>query len=145
MARVVLSDATVAQKCDFYRGLLQNSPTYLRLFQNNFVPDPSNLLSDFVEATFLGYAAVDISPTQGAKSQIQPGEYHWFSGVYTYAAPSGGPPQTIYGCYIEVHVPTVRLFGSARFDSPVIMQVSGLPFSLQLEFIDWAASILNAP
>lgn len=146
MARIVLSDQMIQEKTDAFRSLLiPGGPTYLRLFQNNFTPDASSLLSDFVEATFNTYHAIDISTTLGSKSQVQAGEWHFFTGVYTFAAPTTGSPQTIYGCYIEVHFPTVFLVASSRFDSPIVMSVGGLPFSLQLEFIDWAAYILGAP
>lgn len=142
-----MSDLAIQQKTDFMRSLFTAPPTYLRLFQNNFSPAPANTISDFVEATYAGYVQREISGVIGAKSQIIAGEWHFFSPVETYPAPSSGASQTIYGWYI---VASVVAFGvyvvcSARFDSPVVMSVGGLPFSLQIEWMDCAGSIVPWP
>lgn len=147
MSDIVLSDITIQDKTDYYRSLLLVSPyAVLRLFQNNFTPTPANVLSDFVEATFQGYASINLMGHLGAKSQIQAGEWHFFSDVFTYSAPLSGSPQTIYGWYVQYpRLDGTHLFGSARFDAPVVMQVGGLPFSLQIEFMDSAGSLVPWP
>jgi hypothetical protein len=69
----------------------------LRLYQNNYVITRDTILSDLVEATFNGYAA--INPTWG--SPFQNGVEDVIAGSVSTFTAGGGliGPQTIYGYY----------------------------------------------
>lgn len=95
------------------------APISVHLFQNNFFPLPTSQLSDFVEATFSGYAAS--------------GAVHWGSGYYdvngkpTVNTPevpflAASPlliPNTIYGYYITDSGAGTTLYFAERFPAPI--------------------------
>ena len=76
MGTIVDSNKALQLMIDYLRGTLLNTAnTYLRLFKNNFTPDPSNILSDFTEADFTGYAAVQVNSKFGSPYKVIDGEY----------------------------------------------------------------------
>lgn len=115
---------------------LLNSSQTLRLFSNNLNPTPANVLTDFTEATYAGYAGVSLNGQFGAPTKVQDGEYQIASGTYTFNGPATGS-QTIYGWYIS---DGTGVNFSGVFPAPITM-TSGVSFTLQISPQTWAYSV----
>lgn len=75
----------------------------LRLFVNDYVPVPGSSFSDFVQASFAGYVALDIVQANWQNVTVSA---HVASSTnsttYTFQADSTGvSPQTVYGYYVS--------------------------------------------
>jgi hypothetical protein len=114
-----------------------NTSHHLRLFKNNFTPDPSKALSDFTEATYTGYAAVNLNGQFAASTKVQDGEYQTQSGTYTFSYTSGAT-QAIYGWYIDDGTDWKCAY---LFPSPITLDV-GVSFTIQVNYQEWALSIV---
>lgn len=91
----------------------------LHLFQNNFVPGPSNVVGDFVEATYSGYAANNLvfAPSfinGGGKGEADAGSFTFVRGV-------GATDNTIYGVYVLSAAGDMTYY--ERFAFPVTMVI----------------------
>ena len=119
MGTIVDSNKALQLMIDYLRGTLLNTAnTYLRLFKNNFTPDPSNILSDFTEADFTGYAAVQVNSKFGSPYKVIDGEYQTDSSAFSYAC-SGGSSQTLYGWYLTwFDGSTTWVLKSGKFGTP---------------------------
>jgi len=115
---------------------------HVHLTMAPFTPNLDMVLGDFTEATFDGYAALDL----GVGSQ--PIYYDAETGLLTITLedPAGGYhwvttgvtnlPQTIYGCYVTDNADAV-LLGAMALDTPQTLSASGEGLSfgeLQLTF-----------
>ncbi len=113
----------------------------IRLATNAFNPTPDNVIADFTEANFAGYAAllaalgpqqVFFDPTIGAKiiQMVEPlGGWNW---VTTGAA---NLPQSIFGVFMTNNANTVVL-GSYRFQAPYVLTGPGQGFNIpQMRFL----------
>lgn len=99
MALPLWSNSMVNLKAVYLRTVL-NTGHSLRLFANNFVPDPSTPLASFTEATFTGYAAIDLTGAFTGPAFVQNGQYELQGGVFAWTN-SGATTQTVYGWYID--------------------------------------------
>jgi hypothetical protein len=111
------------------------------LFQNNFVPTPANVLADFTEATFAGYARLSTASAFGVSAKVIDGEYQSNSSLFTFTA-SGSTPQTVYGTFIADPTFTNVLYSEA-FPTGYVMVNSGLPLVLQYQLREYSAVILG--
>jgi len=136
MAQIVASNAFLNDRAGALRTLLNSSHT-LRIFKNNFTPTPANVLADFTEATYTGYAGVSLAGDFAAQTKIQDGEYQTQSTSHTFG-PNSGTAQTVYGWYIDDGT-NVKL--SFKFDNPITVDAT-TTFSVQVNAQDWAKSIL---
>ncbi len=109
----------------------------LRLFKNNFTPTPANVLSDFTQADFVGYAGQSLNGVFAAQTKITDGEYQTQAASQTFAF-SSGSAQTVYGWYIDDGV-GVRY--SYHFDNPVNM-TAGVSLVITVQAQDWSYSIV---
>jgi hypothetical protein len=134
---IVASNALLADRIASLRTLL-NSGKMLRLFQNMFTPAPDDILSDFTQATFTGYAAQSLSSAFAAGVKIIDGEYQSTAGPFTFTC-SGGSAQTVYGWYID---DGSNVFLSNAFSAPITM-VSGASFSITINAQDWSLCIVT--
>jgi len=85
----------------------------MALFKNDIVPTPSNVLADFTEADFTGYAQQ--SPVFGAVV-IDENGIPVAPASSTFTASGSAITNTVYGMYLLDS--TGALVGAARFDSP---------------------------
>lgn len=79
---------------------LLNSGHKLHLFSNNFTPDPTTPISSFVECTFPGYVAIDLTGLFTGPTLVQNGQYQLTTGTLAFGC-TGLPGQTIYGWWID--------------------------------------------
>lgn len=99
----------------------------LHLFSNNFLPLPNSPISDFVECTFAGYAAIALTTVFTGPTNPTPGLWQYDSGVLTFNCTGGS--QVVYGWYIQ--------FGShffeagQLFDNPITM-TAGMQLQIEL-------------
>lgn len=105
----------------------------LRLYDNDFTPCKDMVISDITEATFSGYAAIDlvradwtdpvsVSGVATSWNGSGPKEFDALSGVVT-----------IYGYYVTVPGADDLFLLAQRFDSPVLLTASApLLFTPQL-------------
>lgn len=111
----------------------------LRLFQNNFTPNPASVIGDFTVASYTGYAEVDLEAEWSAPSLEAAGHYAMQTDEYQFDPPGSGGPNTIYGAYI-VHDGAVVL--SKRFDASILVEVGALPFKVRVKYTQKAESIV---
>lgn len=76
-----------------------NANTVLRLFQNNHAPLHGDTISAFTEATFAGYAAINLGSWGGAYLSA---DFHGWADetLRTFTSTGGSPVNTIYGYFI---------------------------------------------
>lgn len=70
---------------------------YCRLFTNNYTPLESSVVSDFTQATFTGYAAIQL--TSWSTPAYSSGKARTSNAVITFTN-TGGSSATIYGYYV---------------------------------------------
>lgn len=94
--------------------------TYLKLFQNDFLPAKNSPLADFTEADFTGYTKKTYS-TGPVAYYTQPDTVSAIFGCATFSSdPSDVPTtNTVYGCYL-VSFSETKLYGFYRFPEPVV-------------------------
>ncbi|MCE5292093.1 MAG: hypothetical protein LLG14_23020 [Nocardiaceae bacterium] len=86
-------------------------PWQLMLFVNDIVPTHATVLADLVEATFQGYARVNLTRSEWTTPTVHDGCAHstWGSTVVTWYV-NGGPTETIYGyAYVDASMGVIRL------------------------------------
>jgi len=142
MGSIIDSNKQLQDVIDYIRGTFLNTAnSYVRLFKNNFTPTPANVVGDFTEATFTGYAAVQVNSKFGSPYKVIDGEYQTDSSAFTFSC-SGGSSQTVYGWYLTFFdgaVTTVRKSGV--FTTPFVM-TTGASFNIQISPQEFALSIL---
>lgn len=104
----------------------------VKLYTNDFAPDPSTLLADFTEATFTGYGEATIA-TWGDTINTGPARAGSTAQATFTAGAIVAPGQTVYGYYVTDAAETVVLF-SERFTDPVQFVAQYDSLSLDLVF-----------
>jgi hypothetical protein len=93
---------------------------WLALYSNNYTPDDNTTLSNFTEATFLGYQLLAVLRSQmTATALLANVAYQWRVPTPVYNC-TGGAAQTIYGWYL-VSQQTNQVIAAQRFDVPRVM------------------------
>jgi hypothetical protein len=100
----------------------------IKLFQNNIVPTPGNVLADFTEATYDGYAAQVFTVFFGP-TRYSDGSFQCFN-FSTWHMTGSTTPNQIYGIYVLDFAGNLLL--ATRFPS-VVSMVDAFSF-LQLNF-----------
>jgi len=90
----------------------------VRLFANNFQPDPSTVFSQFLEPTFTGYFPLQVGYAQIV--QVQSGDFKLALAGFT-VKNYDAAGQTVYGWFLTDSGPNVRF--SLKWDAP--LYVSG--------------------
>lgn len=114
---------TVVQSLmDTFLGDFDPVSVHLHLFQNNLTPSPGNVLADFIEATFTGYALKNILVANYPVDQVMPDGsiVGIFPANQTFLDTNVTVANTVYGAYLTDSADSV-LIGSVRFDTPKIM------------------------
>ena len=94
----------------------------LRLFQNNWTPTVTDTVANYTEATFSGYAAVDISALWGAAYTNGAGQGEIDCPEQTFAFGGGAISNYVYGAYV-LSAGGILVYAE-RFAAPVYMSAS---------------------
>jgi hypothetical protein len=90
----------------------------LRLFKNDYLPNPSSLFADFVESDFAGYVVYSLAGPGGAVIRADGTPVCINSGFLNPCFFTGPPSQICYGIFIcQSGTNDVRY--SCRFDEPI--------------------------
>lgn len=111
---------TVALDTEMKSSGTASETWHVRLYSNNYTPVNSSTASDFTEATFTGYAEVDIAPSDWGASAIVSNVAYSTSGVTPAFTCSGGSPQTVYGWY-AVGATSGKVRAAQKFDTARVM------------------------
>lgn len=109
-----LYDAAVAAVQTGVAGTLHGA--LVGLYVNNIAPDKANVLGDFTEPIYTGYARVTL--TWGAGYRSSDGSYRQEGGLAQFAATDDAHPTTVYG-YFVVAVDGTTLLGAEQLASPI--------------------------
>lgn len=97
----------------------------IRLYQNDFAPDPMSPLGAFTIASFHGYANIDNEEAVVVRDQLTNDWEIVLASVPIFVATAGAPlPQTVYGVYV-VDTAGTGLLASRRFDTPYTFSAAG--------------------
>lgn len=109
---------------------------YLHLYQNDHTPALGDVLADYTEADFSGYAALDLfpdwtGPTGAGEPRVQS------AGPVTFLHDGGVTGNSIYGCYLTDQAGTT-LLGAIRgigvpFDMSVLNDEISVTLTLSAE------------
>jgi hypothetical protein len=100
-----------------------NLASWLRMFQSDTPITRDTLLSELAEATWSGYAAVNLAGQWSAPYQQDPGRWQWAAPRVVYQHSGGLVDNTCYGLYVD---DGARLLWAVRFAVPVTF-ASGSP------------------
>lgn len=142
MGSIIDSNKTLQLVIDYLRGTLLNTAnSYVKLFHNNFTPTPASVLGDFTEATYTGYAAIQVNSKFGSPYKVIDGEYQTDSSAFSYSC-TGGSSQTVYGWYLTwFDGSTTWVLKSGVFSTPFVM-TTGASFNIQISPQEWALILL---
>lgn len=128
MADIVIPDTALAL---WYADLQLPGHTFTaRLGSNNITPHRATVLSDFVQATYAGYAAQVL--TAWSSPTLDPGTGLEYAGwaVVTFPNPTSGT-SNVYTVYVTDEGGLLRL--AIRLDgAPITLVAGGVPLSLDL-------------
>jgi len=134
---IVTSDGQLSNRASYvYSTYLNASGTHMRLFTNNITPDPSKVTSDFVEASYPGYAAFDTTGLWVYPVQVVSGQYAVVSPVADFIAPTSGGSVTIYGVFCTDG--SNNLLFSYLFSSPITVSPGDPDILTQATYDFWA-------
>ncbi len=139
MAEIMSSDFELQKEMDDIRTRFNASGT-LKLFQNDITPDPNMLIATFTEATYSGYASVDLTTEWAAPVEDADGKWSIAPLPHDFTHSGGAVANTLYGLYVVDGVAGV--YFAARFDTPFLFDLNSLPFRLSLKYTDKAEAIL---
>lgn len=101
----------------------------LRLFTNDFQPEPDSVLGAFTEAAYDTYADVDLTDTWQGPFRDEPGVWTIQTEIEEFPPPTSGGPFTIYGWYVTKGG---NWLWGAKFETPVVLSVGGDPLRLRV-------------
>jgi len=93
------------------------------LFQNDFFPNANQVVGDFTEADFDGYAQSTAAVWGDAITDVA-GETAVYADTKQFTATGGVTTNTIYGYYVLDSTAT-KVLWAERFEDPVIVTAAG--------------------
>lgn len=137
---IVVPDAQVQTALNLYYGSGSfTGPQLAHLFNNNLTPTPVNVLGDFTETSYSGYAAQSFS--YSGPSGVVPGQYALTGTVVNFPMNGGGSPETLYGIFVT-HFGTGAFLFSWRFASPIVLNPGDPGIVAQVVYDAWAAILI---
>lgn len=108
---------------------------HVRLFKNNLTPTPDNVVGDFTESTFTGYAAISFG-SLGADGWTDTPIYQWAktAGTYTFNG-TGGVNENVYGYYVTDGGGNL-LFSHRFAGAPLVCGVGGTSIQVNLTLVN---------
>jgi hypothetical protein len=126
---MVADQVLVQQLQRWLSGFRSGTTWYVQLFQNNYVPQPGDVVGNYVSATFPGYQAVQIDAGQwGPVQSVNHTALSIHPTTCTWIPTPGEGGQLIYGYFVISSLGAI-LFAES-FDSPVYM---GFGSKLQMQ------------
>lgn len=129
---IVLSRAGKLQLLNEKRTFL-NTCT-LRLFQNNLQPTDANVVADFTEATFDGYAAQPLDDF-GVAALDQNNKGRIVAPLHTFTATGGVTANQIYGYYVTDPAGAL-VYSDRNAAAPVTVSGDGSAYTVVPAFLE---------
>jgi len=108
-----------------------NANAWLRLFQNNHTPAHGDVLATYTEATFSGYAAIQL--VSWGAPYLSADFHAWIDEIVrTFTASASSPANTIYGYYVTKG--STDLLWAELALTPVTINASGQQYSVLPRF-----------
>lgn len=101
----------------------------LKIFQNNYTPIESSATVDFTEATFTGYASIQLSAANWGYTQGDP-TVALYNAAQTFTSTAGSQNQSCYGYYIERRTTGDVMWAERFTDGPYVIVNNGDSFSV---------------
>lgn len=119
----------------FLTDLIANTlnGTKLKLFQNNHTPVDADVLSDYTECTFTGYAAITLNSWSAAFTNVG-NKAETDETLRTFTAGTIGTSNNVYGYYVTDAAGTHLLFAELASGGPYAINTTGQTFSVQPKF-----------
>lgn len=117
---------------------LWNGTSELALFQSDTIPDPTTVLSDLVEASYDGYAPIDLTGDWTVPVKDEEGFYSFETTAHQFDPPETGDTQNLYGYYITDGTEVVAL---ERFPTPIPMGPGELGFRIRIKYTRKAEAV----
>lgn len=105
----------------------------LRLYQNDYTPNLGTVIGDLTEATFTGYAAVDVAEFSSTRlrSDVAGNAYYVDPAVATFLQTGTTITNTVYGYYLT-DATGADLLAVGRFSSPVLFDHTGKALDIEI-------------
>jgi hypothetical protein len=103
----------------------------IRLYKNDYVPNPDSLPPDFTQADFQGYPG-GVALTFGIPATNAQGKAQTQSQLVTFTF-TGGAAQTIYGYFIG-NTDNTSLRCAERAPQPILLSVAGDTIKIQVTY-----------
>lgn len=114
-------------------SLLFNVNTRLKLFVNNHIPVGNDTVLDYVEATYPGYAGINLNSWSAAylngANEAQTDET-----IRTITS-TGSSAESVYGYFVTNIAGSTLYWAELNPSGPVAITSSGIPYSVQPKFI----------
>lgn len=136
MPNIVTSNIQIKNVLNIVRTTLNTNLSSLRLFTNNFTPDPTSTFFDFVEASFPGYAFQPLNARFGVPLGIGTGYYQSQTPLFRFNC-TGASAQVVYGWYITSFADVLY---SSAFLNPVSL-FNGQIVAIQIVLQEQAMSV----
>ena len=136
IGEIIASNDLLKERAESLRRLFDAGHS-LRLFENDFEPLVSTVIADFAEASYVGYARVDMAGKWRAVFKVKDGEWQFSSNDVTYTA-TGPSNVSVFGWFL-VGSGKVKL--SCRLPFPVLMS-TGASVTVRADVLIWATAIL---
>jgi len=101
---------------------------FLRLYQNDHVPTVEDTPGSFVEATYDGYGAEEITWSGSFVNDLGKGQKN--GGSITFLCTGSGTPNTIYGFFLT-DTPNSLVGMACRFETPIEVTAAGIVVTIQ--------------
>src|SRR5436189_2973693 len=126
----VMADNGSKQVLSEARTTWNTTALKLHLFVNNITPTTSNVIGDFTEASFTGYAAASIvtwaAPSVAAHiASMSPASV-------TFTRTATGTVQTVYGYYVTDNANTVLYWSERDANAPINITNNGDSYTVTL-------------
>lgn len=121
---MILPNNSEGDLLQYFVNRLAPENLMLRLYKNNYDPIEASATSDFTEADFIGYGAIElIGGTWGAPVESDPSTIAYSQQTFTSSA--GSQNQPVYGYYLTRKV-SGRIVGAEKFaDGPYVIVNNG--------------------
>lgn len=112
------------------RGRWNGNPgAQFRLFRNDYDPGPESVVTDFIEANWIGYAEKLLMNQFPAPVKVADGHYEIVTDKLLFTPPASGNGNMIYGGYVTFGGNAVA---AERFPVPIEMGIGSVAFSVRL-------------
>lgn len=129
-----MSDDGIKDKLEKARAAWNGTALRLHLFQNNLTPTTNTVIGDFTEATFAGYAAVDIITWSAPSVAAHVATIG--AAVRTFTRSTTGAGQTIYGYYVTNNGDTILWWSERDPNAPITLTNAGDSYSVTVALTD---------